>query len=449
MASYDPKSFKLLTFHDAVAKFRDGRDTPRGYLERCLDVIETREPEVQAFVAFNIDGARKAADAATKRYAEGKPLSAIDGMPIGIKDLFETKDMPTQMGSPVWAGWESNRDAAHVRGLRLAGAVVVGKLVTTELGFSHPGKTRNPIDPTRTPGGSSSGTAAAIGAGMLPAAIGSQVVGSVIRPAGYCGNIAIKPTYGALNRGGGHSSLSQSHIGVHAGSIEDAWATCWQIANLAGGDVGYPGLYGDEAPAAPAKPKTLIRLETQGWKETDGETRAAFETVVDFLRREGVTVIGREDAEVAAFEEAASTALELSLEICMFELRWPLLTYKERGEGMLSDSMIRRLAVAEKQTLADYRNLLETREEMRRRMAALKGKADGFITLSSPGPAPKGLESTGNPTMNAAMSCTGAPAWSLPLLAVDGMPQGVQLVGFPHDDAKLTGHARWLLGAFG
>jgi len=449
MASYDPRTQKLLTFHDAVPRFLDGRDTPRAYLERCLDVIETREPEVQAFVTMNIDGARAAADEAGKRYAEGRPLSPIDGMPIGIKDLFETKDMPTQMGSPVWAGWESGRDAAHVHGLRKAGAVVLGKLVTTELGFSFPGKTHNPFDASRTPGGSSSGSAAAIGAGMLPAAIGSQVVGSVIRPAGYCGNVAIKPTFGALNRGGGHSSLSQSHIGVHAGSIEDAWATCWQIANLAGGDVGHPGLYGDRDPMTPTAPQRLIRLETAGWTDIDGESRAAFETVIDHLARQGVSVIGRaDDADVETYEQLSAESLELSIVICMFELRWPLIGYRDRGPGMLSDFMLGRLADAEAQTLEDYRAMLAKREDIRKAFAALKGKADGFITLSSPGPAPKGLETTGNPSMNAATSITGAPVWSLPLLASDGMPLGVQLGCFPHQDAKATGHARWLLDSF-
>lgn len=449
MATYDPRTQKLLTFHDAVPRFLDGRDTPRAYLERCLDVIETREPEVQAFVVMNIDGARAAADEATRRYAEGRPLSNIDGMPIGIKDLFETKDMPTQMGSPVWAGWESGRDAAHVHGLRKAGAVVLGKLVTTELGFSFPGKTRNPFDPGRTPGGSSSGSAAAIGAGMVPAAIGSQVAGSVIRPAGYCGNVAIKPTYGALNRGGGHSSLSQSHIGIHAGSIEDAWATCWQIANLAGGDVGYPGLYGALEPMAPTKPTRLVRLETVLWPSVDDESKAAFETVIEHLKRQGVTIISRtEDADVETYEALTADALELTLQICLFELRWPLGAYRERGPGMLSESMLERLAEADKQTLDDYRAMLERRNQVRKAYAALKAKADGFIALSSPGPAPKGLHSTGSPAMNAATSMTGTPVWSLPLLAADGMPLGVQLGGFPHEDAKVTGHARWLMDSF-
>ena len=132
----------------------------------------------------------------------------------------------------------------------------------------------------------------------------------------------------------------------------------------------------------------------------------------------------------------------------MFELRWPLIGYRDRGPGMLSDFMLGRLADAEAQTLEDYRAMLAKREDIRKAFAALKGKADGFITLSSPGPAPKGLETTGNPSMNAATSITGAPVWSLPLLAADGMPLGVQLGCFPHQDAKATGHARWLLDSF-
>src|SRR3546814_123250 len=161
-------------------------------------------------------GAMAAAEASDRRWRDGTPLSPIDGMPVGVKDLYMTRDMPTQMGSPLYAGRSTGEDSACVQALRLAGAVVLGKTVTTELGFSHPGPTTNPFDPARTPGGSSSGSAAAVGAGMVPAAIGSQVVGSVIRPAGFCANTAIKPTLGALHRGE-RQGLSHSHLGVHAG----------------------------------------------------------------------------------------------------------------------------------------------------------------------------------------------------------------------------------------
>ena len=157
--SYSPGTFRPLTFHDAVPRFLDGSDTPRTYLERCLATIAAREPQVMAFASLNEAGAREAADASTARYKAGAPLSPIDGMPVGIKDLLETRDMPTEMGCVGYRGNFPKRDNAAVTALREAGAVVLGKTVTTELGGAHPGPTTNPFDPRRTPGGSSSGSA--------------------------------------------------------------------------------------------------------------------------------------------------------------------------------------------------------------------------------------------------------------------------------------------------
>ena len=216
--TYSFDSFHPLTFHDAVPAFVDGSDTPRAFLERCLAEIDAREPVVQAWVTMNIPGARAAADESTTRYRAGRPLSRLDGMPLGIKDLIQTKDMPTEQGSPIFKGNMTHNDSALVQALRTAGAVVLGKTVTTEFGMSHPGPTTNPFDERRTPGGSSSGSAAVIGARMVPVAIGNQLLASVIRPAGYCANIAIKPTLGALNRGE-RMGNSHSHVGIHALSL--------------------------------------------------------------------------------------------------------------------------------------------------------------------------------------------------------------------------------------
>jgi Asp-tRNA(Asn)/Glu-tRNA(Gln) amidotransferase A subunit family amidase len=454
--SYDPASQKLLTFHDAVPAFRDGSDSPRAYLERCLEAIEAREPEVQAWVTINRDGARKAADEASARYKAGKQLSPIDGMPVGIKDLFMTKDMPTEMGSPLFKGNETHADSALVYGLRMSGAVILGKTVTTELGFSHPGPTRNPFDPDRTPGGSSSGSAAAIGAGMVPATIGSQVVGSVIRPASFCGNYAIKPTLGALNRGERAGTLSQSHIGVHAGSLEDMWAVAYQIAATAGGDAGYPGLYGEEAPAGPKKPTHLILLQTEGWEMLDGTTRAAFEKILDQLRRQDIQILTRADSPtIDACEVAMAESLKLARDICCWELRWSLRNLAEKDRSLMSESLQQRLALAEDMSLADYRAALDQRERMRTRFKALAPFADGCITLSSVGIAPPfdGTGSTGEPgithqtglpAFNAATSALGAPAITLPLMGISGMPVGVQIVGQLHRDQDLTGLAAWM-----
>ena len=454
--NYDPTNASLPTFHDAVPGFQDGSDSPRAYLERCLEVIEAREPEVQAWVTINRDGARAAADAASERYKSGRALSPIDGMPIGIKDLFMTKDMPTEMGSPLFKGNRTDSDSALVYGLRLAGAVVLGKTVTTELGFSHPGPTRNPFDTNRTPGGSSSGSAAAIGAGMVPATIGSQVVGSVIRPASFCGNIAIKPTLGALNRGERAGGLSQSHVGVHAGSLKDMWAVAYQIAAKAGGDAGYPGLYGEEAPATARKPSHLVLLQTEGWETLDGTTRAAFEKVLDQLRQQDVKILTRADSPtIDACEAAIADSLKLARDICCWELRWTLRNLAEKDASQMSESLKQRLALAENMELEDYRAALDNRERMRARFRALAPFADGCITLSSAGIAPPfdgsgavgepGItHQTGLPAFNAATSALGVPSVTLPLMGVNGMPVGVQLIGQAHRDQELTGFAAWM-----
>jgi len=204
----------MWSFHTELPAFASGKDNPRDFLESCIACIQAHEPDVGAFVHMNLDAAREAAAQSAARWKEGKPLSKIDGMPVGIKDIAETVDMPTQMGSPLYKGWQSGRDAATVTALREAGAVIVGKTVTTEFAATYPGGTRNPWDKTRTPGGSSSGSAAAVAAGMLPAALGTQVVGSIVRPASFCGCVGFKPSVGAINRGGSHDAFSQSCDGA-------------------------------------------------------------------------------------------------------------------------------------------------------------------------------------------------------------------------------------------
>src|SRR5688572_15661803 len=286
--------YKPLTFFDAVRRFTDGNDSPRAYLERCLETIAKREPVVKAFTAINETGARAAADASTVRWKAGKPLSPIDGMPVAIKDLLETKDMPTQMGCQAFKGNFPKRDNAAVWALRQAGAVILAKTVTAELGGSHPGPTTNPFDPARTPGGSSSGSAAAVGARMVPAAIGTQVGGSIIRPAAYCGNFALKPTQGGINRGE-RLATSQSTHGPHAGCLEDMWQVAIEQAKRCGGDRGALGLIGPDSLPAAIKPNRLIVLETEGWPDVDAATRAAFDQLLGQLKAAGVSLIGRAD----------------------------------------------------------------------------------------------------------------------------------------------------------
>jgi Asp-tRNA(Asn)/Glu-tRNA(Gln) amidotransferase A subunit family amidase len=321
--AYDPQTFRALTFHDAVGRFHSGDDSPRAYLERCLATIDERETTVRAWVSLNTENARAAADQSTTRYRQGRPLSSIDGMPVGIKDLLMTRDMPTKMGSPLFEANFPKQDSASVQALRDCGAIVLGKTVTTELGMSHPGPTTNPFSADHTPGGSSSGSAAAVGACMVPAAIGSQVVGSVIRPAGFCANHALKPTLGAIHRGE-RLSFSQSHLGVHAGSLTDMWRVAIEVAKRAGGDPGYDGLFGGDDPRGASKPHRLILIEAEGWADVDDETSAALHELLAVIRHQGVEVIGRADNPlVEELEQAIGDSLALCRDICAYELRPP------------------------------------------------------------------------------------------------------------------------------
>ena len=293
------------SFAQALGDFASGADTPRDFLDRCIDEIDEREADVQAFTALNLDAAREAADASTKRWEEGAPLSAIDGMPIGVKDVIETADMPTQMGSPLYEGWSPGYDSASVHALREAGAIIVGKTVTTEFAATRPGPTRNPYDLTRTPGGSSSGSAAAVGCGMLSGGLGTQVVGSIIRPASYCGVIGFKPSLGGLNRGGSHDYMSQSCQGVIAASLEDAWQIAIEIVLRAGGDPGRPGLAGPLVAPDAERPETVAYLETPGLEVASSQARAVMDAALEKLRAAGAKIITRRDSKaVAALEDA-------------------------------------------------------------------------------------------------------------------------------------------------
>ena len=452
--TYDPQKPRVKTFFDTRHLFIDGSDTPRDYLERCLEVIDEHEPTVQAWVTLNIENARAAADESTSRYKNGNAISPIDGMPVGIKDVLQTNDMPTTLGSPIFKDRHTSMDSASVNALRLAGAAILGKTVTTEFAFMVPGPTTNPYAAGATPGGSSSGSAAAVGAGMVPAALGNQVVGSVIRPAGYCANFAIKPTLGALHGGEG-LSLSQLHVGVHAASLEDMWSVAYEIAQRGGADPGYPGLYGPQELAPDTMPGSLIVLETEGWSTCDATTKSAFLELLDQLSAKGTRILTRKNHQsIERLEQSIDNSNQLCRIICSYEMRWALRAYQRTG--LLSPQLGGWLQMAEEMGPDDYRDALQRRNTMRADLEAVRPLADALCTLSSPGPAPAlGFVSssgepsygfvTGSPAFNAATSALGAPTITLPLIAVGGMPVGVQIIGHPHDDWPLSGQARWMM----
>jgi Asp-tRNA(Asn)/Glu-tRNA(Gln) amidotransferase A subunit family amidase len=440
---------ELRTYVSLAQDLRSGKITPRAYLEECLDRIAKSDPRIGAFVTVNADAARRAADAASARWKDSKPLSAIDGMPIAVKDVIETADMPTGQGSPMWEGNATRRDSAAVRALREAGGVILGKTTTTEFAATHPWhKTQNPHDGTRTPGGSSSGSAAAVGSGMVPAALGTQVVGSILRPASFCGCVGYKPSVGGVNRSGSYDHFSQSCQGGIGATVADIWGLITTITARTGGDPGHIGVTGKVNFAGTAKPKRLAILETGGWSVTTEGARKAFEAARGKLKAAGVEIKSRaDDPDLEVAEKHLVDALPLTQSINAFEGRWPLNTYAALDAAKLSAPALDRLKTANAMTQRDYAELLKQREASRAAYNTAASRYDAFVTLGACGAAPKGLGSTGNTIMNVAASLLGCPAITLPLLEDEGMPLGLQLMGGVDRDAALFDTAVWVLAA--
>ena len=429
---------KSRSFAQSLGGFASGSTNPREFLEECIADIDARESGVKAFVVKDLAAARKAADASSKRWHAGAPLSSIDGMPVGIKDIIETADMPTQMGSPLFEGHSTGFDSASVHALREAGAVIIGKTVTTEFAASHPGPTCNPHDLARTPGGSSSGSAAGVACGMFSGALGTQVVGSIVRPSSYCGVYGFKPSLGGINRGGSHDFMSQSCQGVLAATLEDAWQMAIEIVMRTGGDPGHSGLIGPPVIPDSIRPAAVAYLETPGWAKASKGARELMQHSIERLRQSGVKIVTRkESTAVNNLETALDDCLATTRAVNAWESRWPINTLADRDASKLSASMIERLQEAESMSVEDYRRHLQRRHEIRQAYAALASEVAACITLSAPDVAPLGLSSTGDPIYAVHGSLLGVPAINLPLGKVGGLPLGIQTLGFIGMDAEL------------
>lgn len=434
---------ELRSFVALSDDFRERRTTPREFLDGCLERIDRLDDTIRAFVALNRDAAMEAADASSRRWHDGSPRSPVDGMPIAVKDVIETRDMPTGQGSPLFAGQMTLRDAACVFALRQAGAVILGKAATTEFAATSPASTRHPLDSSRTPGGSSSGSAAAVALGMVPAALGTQVVGSIVRPASYCGVYGLKPGFGALNRGGCNDHLSQSCLGVLGASLPDVWAVAQEIGRRVGGDPGHRGLEG--APQWSGRlPRRLLALTFSNLVEIDPGVREVFSGFLSCLSQAGVQIVDAEEvARCRALQDALSHAFKETRQILAWENLWPLGAYAARDEAALSADAKQRLSTGRAMNVESYREALRRRDIVRRDYEDVIGDFDAAISLAATGAAPHGLERTGNPILNVPASYLGVPALSLPLLVHDGLPLGIQLVGKAAGEAALVdaGHA--------
>ncbi len=372
---------------------------------------------------------------------QGKALGPLHGVPIGIKDIFDTGDMPTEFGSALWAGRTPRQDAAAVARLRSAGAVIMGKTVTTEYAYFHPGKTHNPHDPERTPGGSSSGSAAAVAAHMVPGAIGSQTNGSVIRPAAFCGVVGFKPTHGLIPRSGALLlSRALDHVGVFARTVADAALLAETLAGFDEEDadtrpIARPPL-GAVAASEPPLPPRFAFVRSPAWKHAEPVTGEAFDELV--------AALGEAVSEVE-LGEGFDRAIDMHRTVMEVEMTHNLHRDYEKGRDKLSP-MLRGLIERGRAILAiDYTRALAGAAPLNRALDALFDEYDAILTPAAPGEAPRGLDSTGNPAFCTIWTYLGTPAVTLPLLqGQSGMPLGVQLVARRGNDARLLRTASWL-----
>jgi len=406
-----------------------------------LACVREREPVVQAWTFLDPEYALARARAADELGVSGATIGPLHGVPVGVKDIIDTADMPTENGSVLCAGRTPSRDAALVSMLRGAGAIVMGKTVTTEFATRTPGKTRNPHNPRNTPGGSSSGSAAAVAAGMVPLALGSQTGGSVIRPASYCGVFGLKPTHGLIPRSGMFQlSRTLDHVGLFARTLEDVALLLEQVAGYDERDpdsrprprVAYRAIAAEEPP----RPPTFAFVKTPRWDQVAGDAQAAFGELVKRLgdRVEDVDLVEGEAIEWHRVISDVEAAVNLDREWTTGRERLsPALRARlERGRAVLAREYLQ--AVAQVPALvAGYAGLFEQRY-------------DAILTPAAPGTAPEGLESTGDPMFNSVWTLCGMPAVTIPLLrGANGLPLGVQLVGPRHGDARLLRTARWLV----
>jgi len=431
-----------LTASEAARRMREGLLTAEELVTACLERIRQTEPVVQAWQFLDEDHALSQARAADERRRSGQGAGALNGIPVGIKDIIDTADMPTENGTVLDQGRMPRDDAAVVRQLRAAGAVIMGKTVTTECAYFNPGKTRNPHNPEHTPGGSSSGSAAAVAAHMVPLALGSQTAGSVIRPGSFCGVYAMKPTHGLIPRTGVlRLSRTLDHIGLFARSLDDL---ALLATELGGYDEGDP----DTRPRAPIPFEAVLNeappvepmfafIKTPHWARTDADTKEAYDELVQAL--------GERVEEVELFA-SASDAWDWQRTIMEAEMTANLEPLWSRGRERLSERL-RVLIERGAQTRAlDYQRVL------RRLPAVIESfdelfteRYDAILTPPALGTAPKGLGATGDPVFCVLWTLLGMPAVTLPLMqGANGLPLGVQLVGRRNFDARLLRTARWL-----
>jgi len=435
------ESITAISAGELAERIARGELASEEVVEACLARIAEVDPNIEAWAFLDPELARQQARAADKYRGTGRPLGPLHGVPAGVKDIVDTRGMPTENGTVLDAGRRPRRDAAVVARLKAAGAVVLGKTVTTELAFFSPSKTRNPHDPRRTPGGSSSGSAAAVASAQVPLAIGTQTAGSVIRPAAFCGIVGYKPTHGLIPRTG---ILPQSFhldtVGTFGRTLADAALLAETLIGHDPGDaataptppLGLPAAVRSEPPLPPL----FAFVPQPAWELAEDDTKAAFGELTDALG---------EQCDRVDLPEPFAHGQELQRTLMLAGFARNLGGYYDRGRDRLSERM--RQAIEEGRTVLanDYLAAVDWIEVFNAGLERIFERYNAIITPAAPGEAPLGLEATGNPAFCALWTFCGTPAVTLPVLqGSNGMPMGVQLVGPRGDDARLLRTAAWL-----
>ena len=430
-----------LTAVEAARAIRSGQVSSVELVQSCLDRIGDVDGAVQAWTHLDAECVLEQARASDLYRLSAAPIGPLHGVPVGVKDIFDTKDYPTEYGSPLHRGRKAVDDATAVALLRQAGAIVMGKTVTAEFAVLSPGKTTNPHDATRTPGGSSSGSAAAVASGMVPLALGTQTNGSVIRPASFCGVVGYKPTFGMISRNRVlRTSRHLDTIGAFGRTVDDV-ALAVQV--MTGHDELDPDARHCVRPdllalagEAPPMPPRFAFIKSPAWNQADGATHEAFTELVEAL---GDRV---EEVQLASVYDEVFNWHRMVMEV---EIAKNLAEDFNRGGDQVSESLRALNERGKAVHGVDYSLALDRQGLFARGLDELFEDFDVILSPSAPGEAPVGLDNTGNPAFSTLWTFAGMPAISLPLLQGEaGMPLGVQLIGQKGDDGRLLRSANWL-----
>jgi Asp-tRNA(Asn)/Glu-tRNA(Gln) amidotransferase A subunit family amidase len=397
----------MLSALDLARRIEQGELTPRAVVDMCAAAIAAREGEVRAFVVLDLERARRAADDAKLR---GKPLR---GLPVGVKDIFDTADFPTEYGSPIYAGFQPRADAAAVALTRRAGGIVIGKTVTTEFATMVPPVTRNPHDPAHTPGGSSSGSCAAIAAGMVPIAFGSQTAGSVIRPASFCGIAGFKPSYRLIPTAG------VKDVAWHLDTAGVFGATVADVAFITAAVTGRDLRVDRAAPAAPRIALTRTHL----WPQASAAMQQAVERAARSAEKAGAKVVDLTLPPI--LEEAYAAQIVIQEYETLIARTFEYDNHRDRLGKPLRESLDAATAI----TTDAYDAARRTAKRARQVLADTMAEHDVILTASAPGAAPRDLNTTGNPMFNRLWTLMGPPCVNVPGLHDGKLPLGIQIVG--------------------